>query len=1063
MLKMFLLALGGLTLTAQTQIDLRTQAKHIDFTAADSTRPIKTGTALPATCVQGDMFFKTDAPAGANLYGCTAANTWSVQGGISSANCQYDAASGTLRCTDARGNVYATVETATNGTPNQWVDYIAPTGIPHPSQPTAAAVGAVADPGSNGIPYRNGSGTAAPASANEMSGPFFCQDPGAGNGYASNRNPPISSYGTGTSYWFKAGAANTGAATINFNALGPKTIVKQYNQALGANDIQAGQWVIVTDDGTNMQMQSQTADAPQGAVPSVFGRTGPVTAQSGDYTTAQVTESGNLYFTNGRARAALAGGGPITFNSSSGVMDCLGCVTTATTADTDLNGSFPHLSVVGVQGRPVASTPPTDQQYLGWNGGVGRWEPKTLPGAPVTSMFGRTGTIAAQNGDYAFSQIAGTVSASQLPGVAMRTDQDNAVTAGTQDFRNAAHTLPMKSGTVATLPGTCTAGETYFAMDAPAGGNVYGCTAPNTWSAQGSGQGNLTVKSGGFTVGTRGAANFVTGAGLMSTISDDGAEINIQSALDSAVIQTLPGEQSGSTLICASGSGSASQYTCALIPTLAAYTSGMVLHWKPDVAGAGGPTTLNVDTLGAKPLKMADGVSDPASSDISAGKLYNVWYDGGGVRLMATTGTTGGGAITIVFGRTGPVSAQSGDYNTAQVAESGNLYFTNARVWSALGANGPITFNGATGTIACPTCLTTGTVLAAAQEPAHTGDMTNAAGSLATTVGKINGGAIPTDGKPVKRNGSGHLVDAVAGTDYQAPLAAATNAVAGIVTMSTATSSVAVATDDSRNTNSRTPTGSGSGDPSGTYRGPSVAKVSGTSVPSNSSADQVLGTTASATGGWMSVPNCPSGALQYSTSTYTFACGVSAPSLTIYTAGYLWAATYVSGLTGSGSGTCTATLNSGYGGTLGVATFAVTSGVIGVTGTVTAPGSGYTSAPVGVTGSGACSGGSGVIGPTLGNTITTGGGHFNAVAVAMAFVLPTPTNTLRVCVGNSTGVSNIVTFKAPASTYIDYLGINGSAAGTFVSTGLLGDYGCLYGMSGTNYKAFPVVGSWGNN
>src|ERR1019366_1368667 len=221
MFRMFLLVFGGLTLTAQTQIDLRTQAKHIDFTAADSTRPIKTGTALPATCVQGDMFFKTDAPAGANLYGCTAANTWSVQGGISSANCQYDAASGTLRCTDARGNVYATVETATNGTPNQWVDYIAPTGIPHTSQPTAAAVGAVADPGSNGIPYRNGSGTAAPASANEMSGPSFCQDAGAGNGYACNLNPPISSYKTGTSYWFKAGAANTGAATINFNALGP--------------------------------------------------------------------------------------------------------------------------------------------------------------------------------------------------------------------------------------------------------------------------------------------------------------------------------------------------------------------------------------------------------------------------------------------------------------------------------------------------------------------------------------------------------------------------------------------------------------------------------------------------------------------------------------------------------------------------------------------------------------------------------------------------------------------------------------------------------------------------
>jgi hypothetical protein len=41
------------------------------------------------------------------------------------------------------------------------------------------------------------------------------------------------------------------------------------------------------------------------AVTSVFGRTGAVTAQSGDYTTTQVTEGTNLYFTDARARAAI--------------------------------------------------------------------------------------------------------------------------------------------------------------------------------------------------------------------------------------------------------------------------------------------------------------------------------------------------------------------------------------------------------------------------------------------------------------------------------------------------------------------------------------------------------------------------------------------------------------------------------------------------------------------------------------------------------------------------------------------------------------------------------------
>jgi hypothetical protein len=58
-----------------------------------------------------------------------------------------------------------------------------------------------------------------------------------------------------------------------------------------------------------------------------------------------------------------------------------------------------------------------------------------------------------------------------------------------------------------------------------------------------------------------------------------------------------------------------------------------------------------------------------------------------------------------------------------------------------------------------------------------------------------------------------------------------------------------------------------------------VAKVNGTSVPVNSSADQVLGTTASAMGAWLSVPNCGSGnALQYSTSTHAFSCGSAGSS-----------------------------------------------------------------------------------------------------------------------------------------------------------------------------------------
>src|ERR1022692_4972987 len=64
----------------QTQIDLRTQGKNIDFSLAARTRPSKTGTLVPAVCTIGETFVKTDAVAGKNLYVCTAVNVWTVQG-----------------------------------------------------------------------------------------------------------------------------------------------------------------------------------------------------------------------------------------------------------------------------------------------------------------------------------------------------------------------------------------------------------------------------------------------------------------------------------------------------------------------------------------------------------------------------------------------------------------------------------------------------------------------------------------------------------------------------------------------------------------------------------------------------------------------------------------------------------------------------------------------------------------------------------------------------------------------------------------------------------------------
>ena len=68
-------------LTAQTRIDLSSQSRRIDFSNAPAVKPLPVGSVLPATCNVGEMFFKTDAANGQNVYMCPAHDVW-VQSAI---------------------------------------------------------------------------------------------------------------------------------------------------------------------------------------------------------------------------------------------------------------------------------------------------------------------------------------------------------------------------------------------------------------------------------------------------------------------------------------------------------------------------------------------------------------------------------------------------------------------------------------------------------------------------------------------------------------------------------------------------------------------------------------------------------------------------------------------------------------------------------------------------------------------------------------------------------------------------------------------------------------------
>lgn len=70
----------------QTTVNFLNQARNVDFSSFAFTRPTSVGSALPATCQLGQLYFDMALAPGMNLFGCTAPNVWTQLGGSSSAS-----------------------------------------------------------------------------------------------------------------------------------------------------------------------------------------------------------------------------------------------------------------------------------------------------------------------------------------------------------------------------------------------------------------------------------------------------------------------------------------------------------------------------------------------------------------------------------------------------------------------------------------------------------------------------------------------------------------------------------------------------------------------------------------------------------------------------------------------------------------------------------------------------------------------------------------------------------------------------------------------------------------
>jgi hypothetical protein len=117
--------------------------------------------------------------------------------------------------------------------------------------------------------------------------------------------PALAAYATGNLFSFVAVATNTGAATININSLGAKSITKLGSTALVAGDLVTGQVYLIEYDGTRFQLINPSASSVSSIT---FGSTGltPSTA-----TTGAVTVAGTLAIANGGTGATTLAGANI--------------------------------------------------------------------------------------------------------------------------------------------------------------------------------------------------------------------------------------------------------------------------------------------------------------------------------------------------------------------------------------------------------------------------------------------------------------------------------------------------------------------------------------------------------------------------------------------------------------------------------------------------------------------------------------------------------------------------------------------------------------------------------
>jgi hypothetical protein len=356
-------------------------AGTVNLSGAAHTMPAKAGPggSKPVTCAVGEQYFVTDAAAGQNLFGCTAVNIWTLEGGGGGAVASIFGRAGTVT---AQSGDYTTTQ-VTEGANLYFTATRAAAAAPVPS--VFGRTGAVTPTAND---YNLGQISAGTLNA---TGGTVYNPAGSGNTQVIFKNSSSQAgNGIGPVLW-ENNAGNT-MSFINWDG--------GFAEGDGAN-------YKISLDTTTLGMSSDSLVAWH-SVNSVF---------AGTLDTGLARESaGILKITNGFASYGILDAGGLRINGSPlATVAASGSYTDLINQPAlagDVSGGISTNTVGKIQNRAVANTAPSDGQVITWNASGNTWQPGNSS-TGVATVFGRTGSVTAQAGDYTAAQVTNSLDATQ--------------------------------------------------------------------------------------------------------------------------------------------------------------------------------------------------------------------------------------------------------------------------------------------------------------------------------------------------------------------------------------------------------------------------------------------------------------------------------------------------------------------------------------------------------------------------------------------------------------------------------------------------------------------------